>query len=67
MKQHCRDYHKIPVPEVCRYNICLDSNDIGLPYMLRKCIEGNTIYDPGGPNVLTPEQSKGLRQPIPST
>ncbi|KND89022.1 Altered inheritance of mitochondria protein 9, mitochondrial [Tolypocladium ophioglossoides CBS 100239] len=56
----------IPVPEVFGYNICVDANPVGLPYMLMHCIEGNMLYDLGGPCILNSEQSERVRKSIAS-
>lgn len=64
--KHIAKTTNIPVPEVFGYNICLDANPVGLPYILMHCIEGNMIFDLGGPGVLNPEQSERLHQSIAS-
>lgn len=56
----------IPVPRVFAYNTGLEQNPVGLPYLLMECIEGNMLYDLGGPNVLTEEQQIKLRKSIAS-
>ncbi|KID94310.1 Protein kinase-like domain protein, partial [Metarhizium majus ARSEF 297] len=56
----------IPVPRVFAYNTGLEKNPVGLPYLLMECIEGNMLYDLGGPNVLTEEQRIKLRKSIAS-
>ncbi|KAH8656424.1 hypothetical protein BGZ61DRAFT_188965 [Ilyonectria robusta] len=64
--KHIAKTTNIPVPEVFGYNICLDANPVGHPYILMHCIEGNMIFDLGGPGVLNPEQSERLHQSIAS-
>jgi len=56
----------IPVPKVFGYKTCIDGNPVKLPYLLMQCIEGNILFDLGGPNVLTDEQRAKIRMSIAS-
>ena len=43
----------ILVPKVFGYSTGVDANPVRLPCLLMQCIEGNVVYDVGGPDILT--------------
>ncbi|KAK2859897.1 hypothetical protein FQN49_004596 [Arthroderma sp. PD_2] len=55
---------EIPVPAVFGYKCSLDKNLVKLPYLLMECIEGNMLYDLGGPGILNDEQKNKIRKSI---
>ena len=57
----------ILMPKVFGYNTGMDGNPVRLPYMLMQCIEGNMVYDLGGPDMLTYGKKAKIRKSIFST
>lgn len=56
----------ILVPKVFGYQTFIDGNPVRLPYLLMQCIEGNMLFDLGGPSVLTVDQRAKIRRSIAS-
>jgi hypothetical protein len=56
----------IPVPKVFGYNTRIDGNPARLPYLLMQCIEGNMLFDLGGPDILTDKQRVKIRKSVAS-
>ena len=57
---------EIPVPTVFGYETGMNGNPVKLPYLLMQCIEGNMLFDLGGPDVLGDEQRAKIRASLAS-
>ncbi|TLD34481.1 Protein kinase-like domain protein [Venturia nashicola] len=56
----------LPVPSIFAHQTSMESNPVKMPYVLMQCIQGNMLYDLGGPGVLTEEQKEKVRSSIAS-
>ncbi|CZT43437.1 uncharacterized protein RSE6_03478 [Rhynchosporium secalis] len=56
----------VPVPTIFGYRTSIHGNTMKLPYMLMQCIQGNMLFDLGGPGILNDEQKSGIRKSIAS-
>lgn len=54
--KHIANNTEIPVPKVYSYS-CTAMNDVKAPFLLMQCIEGNMLFDLGGPSVLDAEKN----------
>jgi hypothetical protein len=54
----------VRVPIVFRYQTAIERNAVKLPYLVMECIQGNMLFDMGGPDQLTAEQRGKIRGSI---
>lgn len=54
----------VKVPDVFGYQTAIDHNLVKLPYLVMECIQGNMLFDMGGPEKLTIEQKGKVRRSI---
>ncbi|CRK23650.1 hypothetical protein BN1708_013747 [Verticillium longisporum] len=63
---HISSKTNIPIPEVFGYDTSMEGNPAGLPFILMQCIQGNTVFDMGGPQILNSLQKTMVLESIAS-